>query len=175
MLVPVAGDITQEEIEKSVKANECAINVTDPGLWNIKNINTVDYWIRIGPTLCQNHNCNLSNSRRVYARARGGEVTRYLSKIVFKRELRNGECMKREWLLYSPPQSCLYCFACRLLSKKEWTFATSGFNYWKHSNLIVEHENGIEHLKCMTAYLIRHKETVIVDSLLIKLRAGVLA
>ena len=45
-----------------------------------------------------------------------------------------------------------YCFACRLVSMKESAFATWGFNYWKHSNLTVDHENGIEHLKCMTAY-----------------------
>ena len=59
----------------------------------------------------------------------------------------------------------LYCFVCRLLSKKESPFATSGFNDWKNSNVIVEHENGEEHRKCMTAYLIRHQETGSVDSL----------
>ena len=95
--------------------------------------------------------------------------TRYLSNNVFKRKLRNGECVKREWLLYSPSQGRLYCFVCHLLSKKESPFATSGFNDWKHcSNVIVEHENGEEHRKCMAAYLIRHKETGSVVSLLLE-------
>ena len=94
--------------------------------------------------------------------------TRYLSNSVFKRQLQNGECVKCEWLLYSPSQGCLYCFVCRLLSKKESPVATSGFNDWKHSNVIVEHENGEEDRKCMTAYLIRHKETGSVDSLLLE-------
>src|SRR6218665_3626436 len=75
-----------------------------------------------------------------------------------------------ELVLYSPSQGCLYCFSCRLLSKKQSAFATSGFNYWKYSNLTVDHENGVEHLKCMTAYLVRHKEAACVDSLLVKNR-----
>ena len=57
---------------------------------------------------------------------------------------------------------------CRLLSKTESSSATSGFNDWKHSNVIVEHENGEDHRKCMMAYLIWHKETGSVDSLLLE-------
>ena len=69
----------------------------------------------------------------MYGRVGEGEE-RYLSKNLFKRELRNGECVQRIILiLYSPSQGCLYCFACRLLSKKQSAFATSGFNYWKYS------------------------------------------
>ena len=117
-----------------------------------------------------NHDINLSNSRRVYKTAGVESMkTRYLSNNVFKRELRNGGCVKREWLLYSPFHGHLYCFVCHLLSKKESPFATSGFNDWKHySNAIVEHENGEEHRKCLTAYLIRHKETGSIDSLLLE-------
>ena len=78
--------------------------------------------------------------------------TWYLSNNVFKRELRNGECVKCEWQLYSPFQGRLHCFVCRLLSKKESSFATLGFNEWKYfSNVIVEHENGEEYRKCMMA------------------------
>src|SRR6218665_2698540 len=106
----------------------------------------------------------------MYDRVGEGEE-RYLSKNLFKRELRNGECVQRIILiLYSPSQGCLYCFSCRLLSKKQSAFATSGFNYWKYSNLTVYHENGVEHLKCMMANLVRHKEAACVDSLLVKNR-----
>src|SRR6218665_186581 len=91
---------------------------------------------------------------------------RHLSKNFFKRELRNGECVQRiRRLLYSPSQGCLYCFSCCLLSKKQSAFATSGFNCWKYSNLTADHENEVEHLICMTAYLVRHKEAACVDSL----------
>ena len=53
--VPAAGKIPQEEISKSVTVKEFAIQVTDAGLWNINNTNTLDYWIRSGTTSCQNH------------------------------------------------------------------------------------------------------------------------
>ena len=140
------------------------------GLWNINDTNTVDYWNSSGPSSCQNHDINLPNSHRVYKTAGEESMeTRYLSNNGFKREMRNGECVKREWLLYSPSQGRLYCFVCRLLSKKESPFATSGFNDWKHcSNVIVEHENGEEHRKCKMANLISHKETGSVDSLLLE-------
>ena len=158
--VAAAGDISQEEIPKSVTVKEFPIQETDPGPWNINDTNTVDYWISSGPSSCQNHDINLSNSHRVYKTAGVESMkTRYLSSNVFK----------REWLLYSPSQGRLYCFVCRLLSKKESRFATSGFNDWKHcSNVSIELENGEEHQKCMMAYLIRHKETGSVDSLLLE-------
>ncbi|XP_069157641.1 uncharacterized protein [Procambarus clarkii] len=89
---------------------------------------------------------------------------RYLSNNVFKRELRNSKYVKSEWLLYSPSQGRLYGFVCHLLSKKESPFATMGFSDWKHSNVIVEHKTR----KCMTAYMIRHKETGSEDSLLLE-------
>ncbi|XP_040203750.1 uncharacterized protein LOC120935756 [Rana temporaria] len=106
---PAAGENPQEEMPTSVSVREFAIQDTDPGLWDISNTSTVDYWIRR-----------------------------------------------------------LYCFACHLFSKTESPFATSGFNDWKHSNVIGEHENREEHCKCMTAYLIRHKETGNVDTLLLQ-------
>ena len=167
-LLPTAtADISQEEISKFVTPKEFKIQEADPGLWDINDPNTIEYWIHSGPSTCQNHDSDLSNSCRVYKKA-GAETTkmRYVSNNVFKRELRNGECIKREWLLYSPSQGSLYCFVCRLLSKKDSPFATSGFNDWKHSKSITEHENGEEHRKCMTAYLIRHNKNASIDSLL---------
>ena len=41
----------------------------------------------------------------------GEEKTKYLSKIIFKRELRNRECVKRDWLLYLPSPGRLLCVA----------------------------------------------------------------
>lgn len=122
--VPLAGYIPQEEIQTSLTAKACAIDVTDPGLWNVKNTKTVHYWIRVWLTSsCQNHDCKFSNSHRVHDQVEE-EEPRYLSKIEFKSELQNGECVKQKWLLYTPSQGRLCCFACHLLSKKESTFAT---------------------------------------------------
>ena len=156
-------------LPKFVTPKEFKIQEADPGLWDINDPNTIEYWIHSGLSTCQNHDSDLSNSCRVYKKA-GAETTktRYVSNNVFKRELRNGECIKCEWLLYSPSQGSLYCFVCRLLSKKDSPFATSGFNDWKYSKSITEHENGEEHRKCMTAYLIRHNKNASIDSLLIE-------
>ncbi len=62
---------------------------------------------------------------------------------LFKRQLRNGESIYREWLLYSPSQGSVYCFVCRLFSSSESKFALgSGYSDWKHAvTRIAEHEN----------------------------------
>ncbi len=56
---------------------------------------------------------------------------------MFKHELQNGKCVKREWLLHSPFQGRLFCFVYHFLSQTESPFATSGFNGWKHSHVII--------------------------------------
>ena len=60
-------------------------------------------------------------------------------------------------------QGCSYCFVFRLLSITESPFATSAFNNWKHSNVIVEHEISEEHRNCMIAYLIQHKKLEVLN------------
>ena len=90
--------------------------------------------------------------------------TRYLSNNEFKRELRNGECIKREWYsIHHPTVVCtaLYVAYCPrknlpLLHRGSMTGST------------VELENGEAHRKCLTAYLNRHKETGSVDSLVLE-------
>ena len=49
--LPVAagGDISQEEISKSVTVKEFPIQERNLGLWNINDTNRVDYWIVVGP------------------------------------------------------------------------------------------------------------------------------
>lgn len=141
---------------------------TDPALWDTKDSETVDYWLRNGPSNCQNHDCDFSGSRRVYGSE--GESARYLSKSIFTRKLRNGETVKREWLLYSPSQGKVFCFICRLLSEQASTFSTTGFNDWKHSILIEGHENNDEHCKNMTAFLHRHKQMGCIDTSITKQR-----
>ena len=69
--------------------------------------------------------------------------------------------------IHHPKVICtaLYASYC---PRKNLPLLHRGFNDWKHcSNVIVEDENGEDHRKCMTAYLIRHKEIGSVDSLLL--------
>lgn len=166
LLDGVHESVTVDENENRPRPMADDFSQSDPGLWNKKDGRRVDYWVHNAPTQCQNHDCDFSKSRREFAE--GDRVkTRYLTSALLKRELPNGERVKREWLLYSPFTGCLYCFPCRLLSKKESHFATSGFNDWKHANLVKEHENGEEHHKCMLEYSIRRKGIGCVDSVLL--------
>nr|XP_042912579.1 zinc finger MYM-type protein 5-like [Parasteatoda tepidariorum] len=168
-LAPVDEVYNEISEEKELNEKKLSVQSTDPGLWNVKDLSLVDYWIRVGPSSCQNSNREFSNSCRVYETGPNNQtVNRYLTKNVFERKLRNGECIKREWLLYSPSLGKLFCFVCRLLSHKESPFSTLGFNDWKHSHkVILDHENGKDHQACLREYFIKHKKCGSVDSMLI--------
>lgn len=120
--------------DRAVHALDSSRDV-DPALWSISDKNLVN-----GPSSCQNHDVDFSKSARNYEYMDSNGIrkttTRYVSGDVFRRVLRNGEIVKREWLLYSKSKGSLFCFVCRLLSKKESKFSASGFNDWKHNNLI---------------------------------------
>lgn len=156
-----------ESFSESVERKEFE---ADPALWDINRKKDVDYWIQKGPSMCQNIDSDFSKSQRIYEhKDENGMVVsryRYVSKDVFHRVLRNGETVKREWLLYSPSTYRVYCFVCRLLSKKESTFSHFGFNDWKHLDAINKHENSDEHRKCYSSYIVRQKSVGCVDAVL---------
>ena len=108
---------------------------SDPALWNLQNSNEKSTIIRNGPTIYQNANGKLLKSRRQYMSFNNKTqksviVSRCLSKAVFTRQLHNGEMVDRDRLLYSASKGsvAVYCFPCRLFSKKKRTFASNGFN-----------------------------------------------
>ena len=141
---------------------------TDTFFWKPIDNTLREYWITQGPDSCQNHDCDLAKSVRQYEEA---EIvrTRKLTPIVFQRRLKNGEVVKRDWLLYSPQVGSIFCFVCRLFSVEISPFAHNGFSDWKHvSSRVVAHENSIEHGRCMLTYAIRHKESGRVDTELFK-------
>ncbi|KFM63773.1 hypothetical protein X975_23805, partial [Stegodyphus mimosarum] len=73
--------------------------------------------------------------------------------MLFKKELRNGEVVDHEWLIYSPSQRNVCCFVCKLFSSTSSTFNSSEFNAWKQANMATsQHENSPEHRKCMMSY-----------------------
>ena len=146
---------------------------SDLALWNLQNSTETSIIIRNGPTNYQNNNANFAKSGRQYMifnkkTQNSVTVTRYLSQAVFTRQLYNGEIVNRDWLLYSASQGSVYCFTCRLFSKKKKTFASNGFNDWKHLNLISEHECGPEHTTCMIMYAQRQNDSGCMESELLK-------
>ena len=146
---------------------------SDLALWNLQNSTETSIIIRNGPTNYQNNNANFAKSGRQYMifnkkTQNSVTVTRYLSQAVFTRQLYNGEIVNRDWLLYSASQGSVYCFTCRLFSKKKKTFASNSFNDWKHLNLISEHECGPEHTTCMIMYAQRQNDSGCMESELLK-------
>lgn len=71
----------------------------------------------------------------------------------FKKTLVSGEKMARSWLIYSIKNNSLFCFCCKLFSKRNINLTSAGMANWKHaSNYLTSHENSTEHLNCMKAW-----------------------
>ncbi len=70
-----------------------------------------------------------------------------------KKTLLSGEKMARSWLMYSMKNNSLFCFCCKLFSKRKFYLTSSGMANWKHASThLKSHENSPEHLNCMKAW-----------------------
>lgn len=59
----------------------------------------------------------------------------------------------RSWLVYSERNNSLFCFCCKLFSKKKMYLANSGLTDWKHaSSLLTSHDSSPEHQNCMKTW-----------------------
>ncbi|XP_041860484.1 zinc finger MYM-type protein 1-like [Melanotaenia boesemani] len=71
----------------------------------------------------------------------------------FMKTLVSGEKIVRSWLIYSIKNNSLFCFCCKLFSKRNINFTSSGITNWKHASAyLTSHENSPEHLNCMKAW-----------------------
>lgn len=84
-------------------------------------------------------------------------ITRKLTINAFFRTTKNGEKIKREWLVYTETSKCLYCYVCRLFSKQV-TLMSKGTNDWKNIHRkLSEHENSRDHISSICMLLDRSK------------------
>ena len=65
----------------------------------------------------------------------------------------NGEVVDRSWLCFSPSQTCVKCFTCRLMcadmTKCTHFHIRKGIFDWKHAlELLRSHEHSMEHIIC---------------------------
>lgn len=70
-------------------------------------------------------------------------------------QMKNGEKIKRSWLVYSEKNDCVLCFCCRLFGNREKAtqLSADGFNYWKNlSAHLRQHERSAEHITNMDAW-----------------------
>lgn len=71
----------------------------------------------------------------------------------FQRQLINGEKVRRSWLTYSKKKDCVYCFCCKLFSKKTINLNTEGFNDWHNATKSLgEHERSADHNTNMASW-----------------------
>uniref|UniRef100_A0A4W5LI17 TTF-type domain-containing protein n=1 Tax=Hucho hucho TaxID=62062 RepID=A0A4W5LI17_9TELE len=71
----------------------------------------------------------------------------------FRKTLVSGERIPRSWSVYSERNNRLFCFCCKLFSKKNIQLANSGLTDWKHaSSLLTSHNNSPEHRNCMKTW-----------------------
>lgn len=65
----------------------------------------------------------------------------------------NGLICDREWLMYSIKQGSVYCFMCKLFSRRfHFPFVSNGFDKWKNYEKITQHENNTEHRIVVTMW-----------------------
>ncbi|XP_044591536.1 zinc finger MYM-type protein 1-like [Cotesia glomerata] len=113
---------------------------SDPFLWNL-NEETRDFITMNG--IPRNDNTDFKNSKNVY-----NDKTRYCSKSLFQRTLKNGEIQRREWLIYSETKGSVFCVPCLLFGRSVETnaFTGEGFRDWKNLKARLEgHENSDFH------------------------------
>jgi len=68
----------------------------------------------------------------------------------YKKRLPNGEEVCREWLVYSVSNNAVFCFCCKLFSKKDGlsVLQEGGSSDWKNiSAVLSSHEKSLEHLE----------------------------
>lgn len=69
------------------------------------------------------------------------------------RQLVNGEKVKRSWLTYSRSKDAVYCFCCKLFSKKSIKLATDGQQDWVNIGaLLKQHEKSEDHCSNMVKW-----------------------
>ncbi|XP_029347739.1 uncharacterized protein LOC100568464 isoform X2 [Acyrthosiphon pisum] len=143
----IAMDI--QEIDQNTFPKVAEYNVipgSDPALWSINNF-TQDYFCIHG--FSQNvSSMNFSKSKRPYIISQKGvkkTYYRYFNLRYLQVTLKNGEKLKRDFLMYSESKGVIFCGPCLLFGNKS-VFATTGFSNWqKAEERILEHSNSSNH------------------------------
>ena len=92
---------------------------TDPGCWpeHIADDQRID--IVSGPVQIEEFNFTQSQSHRRFTK------DRYFMKM------KNGEKIRRSWLVYSKSSDSVFCFCCTLFGKRTSSLTNRGFRMWE--------------------------------------------
>ena len=67
--------------------------------------------------------------------------------------LKNGEKIKRTWLVYSKSVDRVFCFCCMLFGKRDTSLSNEGYDKWKHvGDILKSHRQSKPHIRCMEAW-----------------------
>lgn len=102
----------------------------------------IDHIIRCLPE----HSVDLKTLDFEKSKRKYNDAVRIVKEHMFYTRLPNGEVKRREWLFYSNSTGSVYCVPCKLFQTPEHSNSFStGFNDWKNSNRISDHEKSAEH------------------------------
>lgn len=147
---------------KSSQETQAATNIDlqDPNTWSNLTSESTDLLIRNLPKqFLVIKDCDLSKSKRHYS-----DKERVVKEHMFFTKLPNGELKKREWLMYSNTTGCLYCVPCKLVHPRNDSSFCKGFNDWKNSNRLKEHEQSAEHRLSIKNFVLRGNVLGKIDS-----------
>lgn len=129
------------EVDEILSASKTDRNYTDPATWDGFDDEFRQDLVQHGPTQISDFSFPLDDNRRKF------------SVVHYKRRLVNGECLHREWLMYSTTKNAVFCFCCILFSSDSTGSANrsamcgTGVSDWKNiSAILASHEKSHEHM-----------------------------
>ena len=127
-----------------------------------------NFWIARGSHDCR-HIDGLGKFRESAKKCGNEKIDRYCQLSYFTKIPRTGEKIDRKWLCYSKITGRIYCFACKVMTKKVKSQFVIGYNDWKHAGeQISSHENSTGHREAMITLRTRKLRGSTVDTGLIK-------
>lgn len=127
------------------------LNLQDPVFWT-KDADCVQQVLK-NFTLQNVDSLNFEVSKRTT-----GNQNRFCSKSFFFKTMKNGEKVRRDWLVFSESTGNVYCLYCKLFSSS-CTLLTEGFCGWKKgSERLENHEQSLVHLENLKCFVIRKSE-----------------
>ena len=89
---------------------------------------------------------------------KGRNLSRKRTIRLIRHQNHNGEVVDRSWLCFSPSQTCVNCFTCRLMcadtTKCAHFLIRKGLFDWKHAHeSLRSHEHSMEHIQGVSLLL----------------------
>ncbi|KAG8173322.1 hypothetical protein JTE90_003637 [Oedothorax gibbosus] len=113
-------------------------NYNDPAMWPQVNDCLREYFSRKKP----NQNIEFITSSKKFI----GDKERMCSIANFSRVKKNGDKVLRDWLVYSPSATALFCYVCKLYTTSDQALCKDGYSDWRNvSKRLHQHENSEDH------------------------------